>query len=98
MRARNAEIEQKIFFELNKAYQKKLIAGKNPNGVAAAITYLVCKRNKIKITQKQVANAANASDVTLRKSARAPPVTKWIFTTGSSPLGFGCIIPLMDKT
>jgi transcription initiation factor TFIIB len=63
----NADIEHQIFQTLEEAYNKKLIAGKNPNGVIAAITYLVCKKNYIKITQKQVAKAANASEVTLRK-------------------------------
>jgi transcription initiation factor TFIIB len=63
----NADIENQILLAIDEVDKKKLIAGKNPNGVIAAITYLICKKKKIKITQKQVANAANASEVTLRK-------------------------------
>jgi transcription initiation factor TFIIB len=63
----NADIANQIVIAIDNAHNKKLIAGKNPNGIAAAITYLVCKKNKLKVTQKQVAIASNASEVTLRK-------------------------------
>jgi len=65
-----SDIELQIIQTLEKAYEERLVAGKNPAGVIAAATYLVCQNNNIKITQKHVAKAANSSEVTMRKRVK----------------------------
>ncbi len=44
----------------------KLSAGKNPMGFAATALYLSCAKNNDRITQKDIAEAANITEVTLR--------------------------------
>ena len=44
--------------------------GKDPKGFAAAVLYLVVKEEKINITQKEVANAAKVTEVTIRSRVK----------------------------
>ena len=60
-------IEEHSMRILSEAHERKLIMGKNPRGVAAAILYLACQEEGIHITQAEVARAANTSEVTMRK-------------------------------
>jgi transcription initiation factor TFIIB len=52
---------------LEKARENRLIVGKNPRGVAAAVLYLACQEVGVKVTQSEMARAANTSEVTMRK-------------------------------
>jgi transcription initiation factor TFIIB len=52
---------------LGEAAERKKMVGKNPRGVAAAAVYLACKMNEERCTQKDVAEAAGTSEVTIRK-------------------------------
>jgi transcription initiation factor TFIIB len=51
---------------IRKAEQKKISAGKNPMGLAATALYLACLENGEDFTQKEIAIAANVTEVTLR--------------------------------
>ena len=46
-------------------------AGKDPMGLAAAALYLSCVRNKEDMTQKDVAEAANVTEVTIRNRCKS---------------------------
>jgi len=63
----NGIIEEESMNILRKAREHKLVMGKNPRGVAAAVLYLACQENGVSITQAEVARAANTSEVTMRK-------------------------------
>jgi transcription initiation factor TFIIB len=51
---------------LGKAKQKRFSAGKDPMGMAAAALYIACLQNSEKITQKDIAEAAGVTEVTVR--------------------------------
>jgi transcription initiation factor TFIIB len=51
---------------LNEAKRRRIIAGKEPRGVAAAALYIAGKQRNKQTTQKTIADAANISEVTLR--------------------------------
>jgi transcription initiation factor TFIIB len=51
---------------LRKAKQKRLSAGKDPMGLAAATLYIACIQNNEKKTQKEIAEAARVTEVTVR--------------------------------
>ena len=51
---------------IRNAEKIKLSAGKNPMGFAATALYLSCAKNGLNITQRDVAEAANITEVTLR--------------------------------
>ncbi len=53
----------KIFGE---ARRKLVPSGKDPMGISAAILHIACRLRKEKVTQKDIATAANISEVTLR--------------------------------
>ncbi|MGI0014149.1 MAG: transcription initiation factor IIB, partial [Nitrososphaera sp.] len=46
--------------------KKEITAGKNPVGLAAAVLYLSCISNNEKRTQKDIADAAGVTEVTVR--------------------------------
>lgn len=46
---------------------ESIFSGKNSLSMAAAILYIVCRKNKQKISQAKIANAANINIMTLRK-------------------------------
>jgi transcription initiation factor TFIIB len=52
---------------LRAAADRKALAGKDPSGMAAAAVYMACKANKEKCSQREVAEAAGVSEVTLRE-------------------------------
>jgi transcription initiation factor TFIIB len=51
---------------LREAKQKRFSAGKDPMGMAAAALYIACLQNNEKITQKDIAEAAGVTEVTVR--------------------------------
>jgi transcription initiation factor TFIIB len=51
---------------LRKAKKEKMLAGKDPRGMAAAALYLACKLNDEKRNQKDIAYHAGITEVTLR--------------------------------
>jgi len=51
---------------LREARQKRLVAGKDPMGLAAATLYIASLQNNEKITQKDIAEAAGVTEVTVR--------------------------------
>ncbi len=62
-----SEETRRISFEILTELQKiKIVAGKNPWGIAAAITYIACIKTNEKITQIEIAYVADVTDVTIR--------------------------------
>jgi transcription initiation factor TFIIB len=51
---------------LRTAKQQRFSAGKDPMGMAAAALYIACLQNGEKITQKDIAEAAGVTEVTVR--------------------------------
>jgi transcription initiation factor TFIIB len=51
---------------LREARQKRFSSGKDPMGMAAAALYIACLQNNEKITQKDIAEAAGVTEVTVR--------------------------------
>jgi transcription initiation factor TFIIB len=56
---------------LREAKQKRFSAGKDPMGMAAAALYISCLQNNEKITQKDIADAAGVTEVTVRNRYKA---------------------------
>ena len=52
---------------LENAKKMGLMGGKNPNGFAAAAVYLACKRHKVPQTQREIASAADITELILRQ-------------------------------
>jgi transcription initiation factor TFIIB len=51
---------------LRDARQKRFSSGKDPMGIAAAAIYIACLQNNEKVTQKDIAEAAGVTEVTVR--------------------------------
>jgi transcription initiation factor TFIIB len=51
---------------LAEARRKRFIAGKDPKGLAAAALYIACLQKNEKTTQKDMAEAAGVTEVTVR--------------------------------
>jgi transcription initiation factor TFIIB len=51
---------------LQVAKEKKVLAGKDPLGIAAAALYIACLQNNEKKTQKEIAHIAGITEVTVR--------------------------------
>ena len=56
---------------LREARQKRFSAGKDPMGMAAAALYIACLQHNEKITQKDIAEAAGVTEVTIRNRYKA---------------------------
>ncbi len=56
---------------LREARQKRLTSGKDPGGLAAATLYLACLQVNEKKTQKDIAKAADVTEVTVRNRYKA---------------------------
>ena len=52
---------------LENAKKMGLTGGKNPNGIAAAAVYIACKRHKVPQTQREIASAADITELILRQ-------------------------------
>ena len=55
---------------LREARKRRTLIGKDPRGMAAAALYLACKANDEYMTQKDIAEAAGTTEVTLRNRLR----------------------------
>jgi transcription initiation factor TFIIB len=62
----NEKTQQTAIKLLHSAVENKLIAGKDPQGMAAAAIYIACVLEGEKKTQKQIAEAAGVTEVTVR--------------------------------
>ncbi|NIP66838.1 transcription initiation factor IIB [Candidatus Bathyarchaeota archaeon] len=62
----SGEIEGRAVRIVKKAQRERLTMGKDPRGVAAAAIYIASKKENKKMTQKEIASAANITEVTLR--------------------------------
>ena len=51
---------------LHEARRRRFTAGKDPMGLAAAVLYIACIQNKMNRTQKEIAEAAGVTEVTIR--------------------------------
>jgi transcription initiation factor TFIIB len=58
--------QQRAMEILREAERLKMVAGKNPIGLAAAALYIACVMNHEKCTQKRIADAAGVTEVTVR--------------------------------
>ncbi|MGE5556222.1 MAG: transcription initiation factor IIB [Methanocella sp.] len=56
---------------LRQARHKRIATGKDPTGIAAAVLYIACLQNNEKITQKDIAEAAGVTEVTVRNRYKA---------------------------
>jgi len=56
---------------LREARQKRFSAGKDPMGLAAAALYIACVQNNERMTQKDIAEAAGVTEVTVRNRYKA---------------------------
>ncbi len=55
---------------LREVKQKRFAAGKDPIGMAASALYIACLQNNEKITQKNIAEAAGVTEVTVRNRCK----------------------------
>jgi transcription initiation factor TFIIB len=55
---------------LKEATQERLLMGKDPRGAAAAALYIACQRGGHRITQKEIADKAGTTAVTLRNRVK----------------------------
>jgi len=60
------ETERHTIKLLHEAKRRKILNGKDPMGMVAAALYMVSKENGERITQKDIASAADTTEVTLR--------------------------------
>ena len=56
---------------LREARRKRVVAGKDPMGMAAAAIYIACLQHNEKITQNDIAEAAGVTEVTVRNRYKA---------------------------
>jgi transcription initiation factor TFIIB len=63
-------LQIKASYIFNDIIQRGLCNGKDPKGFAAAVLYLVVKEEKINKTQKEVAEAAKVTEVTIRSRVK----------------------------
>jgi transcription initiation factor TFIIB len=56
---------------LREARRKRVASGKDPMGMASAALYIACLQNNEKITQKDIAEAAGVTEVTVRNRYKA---------------------------
>jgi len=58
--------QQRAIKIINEAKRKGIVAGKDPMGLAAASLYVACVLEGEKKTQKEIAEVANVTEVTVR--------------------------------
>ena len=62
----SGEIESKAINIINQSKEQGLLTGREPTGVAAATLYIASMLLGVRVTQKDVAEIANVSEVTIR--------------------------------
>jgi predicted transcriptional regulator len=58
--------QQRAIRIINEAKKKRIVTGKDPMGLAAASLYVACVLNGERKTQKEIAEVANVTEVTIR--------------------------------
>ena len=58
------DVERKVLFILS--FLKQYMMGRDPKVICAGLIYLVCKRNKITLVQKKIAEIIGTTEVSLR--------------------------------
>lgn len=66
----SGDVQQTAVKLIKKALRKGLISGRGPTGVAAAALYIAAAMHKEKRTQKEVADVAGVTEVTIRNRYR----------------------------
>ncbi|NYZ76729.1 transcription initiation factor IIB [Candidatus Micrarchaeota archaeon] len=66
----NGEVQDDAIKLIRKALRKGLISGRGPTGVAAAALYIASAMHGVKKTQKEVADVAGVTEVTIRNRYR----------------------------
>jgi transcription initiation factor TFIIB len=66
----SSDVEGLAINLLKEAKNRHATTGKDPSGLAAAILYLSARMLKEKVTQAQLAKAANVTEVTVRNRKR----------------------------
>ena len=66
----SGEIQEESVKLIKKALKKGLISGRGPTGVAAAALYIASAMHGEKKTQKEVADVAGVTEVTIRNRYR----------------------------
>ncbi|MFH1221637.1 MAG: transcription initiation factor IIB [Candidatus Micrarchaeota archaeon] len=66
----NGEVQDDAVKLIKKALRKGLISGRGPTGVAAAALYIASAMHGVKKTQKEVADVAGVTEVTIRNRYR----------------------------
>ena len=79
------DTEQLAIEILRKAKTKNGLSGKDPRGLAAAALYMACIQNDDKRIQKDVADAAGTTEVTLRNRLRGLEKTLGVVDTYDMP-------------
>ena len=76
----NMELSEKIkrdaFFILETLKEKRIVAGKKPDAVAATVVYMACIKNNESISQQKVSKMSGISNVTIRN--RLKEFTKYV--------------------
>ena len=62
----NEKTQRTAIDTMKNIIKKEISAGKNPVGLAATVLYISCLNNKEKITQREIADAAGVTEVTIR--------------------------------
>ncbi|HDM26842.1 MAG TPA: transcription initiation factor IIB, partial [Candidatus Bathyarchaeota archaeon] len=62
----SAETQRQAVKIIEMAKKKRAVSGKDPLGIAAAALYIACILNDEKKTQKEIAQSANVTEVTIR--------------------------------
>ncbi|MEM3432464.1 MAG: hypothetical protein QXU76_03770, partial [Candidatus Bilamarchaeaceae archaeon] len=66
----SGEVQSDAVKLIKKALKKGLISGRGPTGVAAAALYIASAMHGVKKTQKEVADVAGVTEVTIRNRYR----------------------------
>jgi transcription initiation factor TFIIB len=62
----NEKLQQSAIHLLHQADEQKVIAGKDPMGLASAALYISCILDGVRKTQKEIAVASGVTEVTVR--------------------------------
>ena len=67
----SGEVQRRAVEILHKARERRGTIGKEPAGLAAAALYIACRQMGVEATQKEIADAADITEVTLRNRYRS---------------------------
>jgi transcription initiation factor TFIIB len=81
------KVKRKAIEILNKAKEAGLVTGKEPMGLAASALYIACIINGENITQKDIAEVAGVTEVTVRNRYKSlKPIVEGKDTTNTTPI------------